>query len=275
MIEYVKRPDGRIAVKREHNAHFEPCFPFDGVLLPVSEIAARTGLRVPAVLWRARNGRDLTTPKLKHGGVKPKRFNYRADMLTVQEIAQATGQSISAVYKNTNGERYFEPHERTWERERPGNEYLLTYEGETLNITQWAKRKGLTRAALSKRISTPGWTLEEALETPVRRGPKITFNGETHTLNYWARRLGMSNSALENRLEKVALAHALKMPVLSQAQRARNEKVLARMAQAFNHPADGTASAEETATGGPSQTSPDAPATGLGKDNLYLHEATP
>ncbi|WP_026731330.1 hypothetical protein [Fischerella sp. PCC 9605] len=44
-------------------------------------------------------------------------------------------------------------------------EKLISYDGKTLNIRQWAKEIGITQAALSRRLQQ-GWSVEEALETP-------------------------------------------------------------------------------------------------------------
>ena len=53
---------------------------------------------------------------------------------------------------------------------RRSNRYL-TYKGETLNITQWTQKLGLKRATLFTRMYL-GWSVDEAIETPVggRRG---------------------------------------------------------------------------------------------------------
>jgi len=45
---------------------------------------------------------------------------------------------------------------------------LLTWNGETMNLTEWAKRQGLTLRVLHYRVSR-GWTTERALSTPMRR----------------------------------------------------------------------------------------------------------
>jgi hypothetical protein len=45
---------------------------------------------------------------------------------------------------------------------------LITYKGETLSISRWALKMGVSRAALSNRC-TKGWSHERIIETPVRR----------------------------------------------------------------------------------------------------------
>ena len=44
---------------------------------------------------------------------------------------------------------------------------LITYQGETLCMAEWAEKFGLTRDLISYRIRA-GWGVEKALETPVR-----------------------------------------------------------------------------------------------------------
>lgn len=44
--------------------------------------------------------------------------------------------------------------------------HLLTYNGETKNITQWAEKIGMNPITLESRIKN-GWTIEKALTTPV------------------------------------------------------------------------------------------------------------
>lgn len=42
----------------------------------------------------------------------------------------------------------------------------LTYNGETHNVTEWAKKLGIKRITLYRRLDK-GWTVEEALSTPI------------------------------------------------------------------------------------------------------------
>lgn len=47
------------------------------------------------------------------------------------------------------------------------NNRLLTYKNETATLAEWARRKGMKARALGMRLNVYGFTLEEALETPV------------------------------------------------------------------------------------------------------------
>ena len=54
---------------------------------------------------------------------------------------------------------------RTQNRNKKSNVYV-TYKGKTQLLVDWANEKGMNRGTLSSRLIS-GWTLEEALETPV------------------------------------------------------------------------------------------------------------
>lgn len=45
-------------------------------------------------------------------------------------------------------------------------EKLYTYEGETLNISQWARRVGISLPTLSRRLGKMGWPIDKALTVP-------------------------------------------------------------------------------------------------------------
>lgn len=45
---------------------------------------------------------------------------------------------------------------------------IITHEGRTMTLTQWALERGLTQHLLSQRLAR-GWTIERALETPNAR----------------------------------------------------------------------------------------------------------
>ena len=49
------------------------------------------------------------------------------------------------------------------------NNHLLTYNDETLTISQWNDRLGFTRGTISQRLNKLGWSVEKALTTPIRK----------------------------------------------------------------------------------------------------------
>lgn len=48
----------------------------------------------------------------------------------------------------------------------------ITYNGETACITEWARRKGMRRETLRKRIDS-GWPIEDAINLPVGQKPYL------------------------------------------------------------------------------------------------------
>lgn len=45
----------------------------------------------------------------------------------------------------------------------------FTYQGETLNVAQWARRSGISESLLYRRLVIRGWSAERALTTPVNK----------------------------------------------------------------------------------------------------------
>lgn len=62
----------------------------------------------------------------------------------------------------------------TW-REQVRNRrdsWRITFNGETLNLTDWAARTGIERRTISARLKLLGWSIEDALTVPVGPLPK-------------------------------------------------------------------------------------------------------
>jgi hypothetical protein len=91
---------------------------------------------------------------------------------------------------------------------------LVTVNGESHTITEWARRCGISAGQVSRRIAR-GWSPERACSTPITRlgelaraarpaGGKrlLTLNGETLPLAAWARRAGMDSKRLKARLDR-------------------------------------------------------------------------
>lgn len=87
---------------------------------------------------------------------------------------------------------------------------LLTYQGKTLTLSQWARLVGAAPGALLSRIDRSGMTVEEALSTPFgnpvetrRRNNdflKITWRGETLTCWQWSERTGILRNTIAYRI---------------------------------------------------------------------------
>ena len=82
---------------------------------------------------------------------------------------------------------------------------LLTYNGETKCITEWARGIGVDPKTIHYRLKQ-GWTLNDALNKPAtpaaeKTAKMITFNGETRSITGWARKLGINHASLCERLD--------------------------------------------------------------------------
>ncbi len=106
--------------------------------------------------------------------------------------------------KDTNGD--FEPANCEWatpatQQNRTRSNRLLTLNGETKNVTQWASELGVAPGIISNRLRY-GWSTEDALTRPVTRKPRRLYrhNGKSQTLRAWARESGISYEVLQKRI---------------------------------------------------------------------------
>lgn len=81
---------------------------------------------------------------------------------------------------------------------------LLTHNGETKCMSQWASDIGIDTKTLAYRLKQD-WTTEKALTTPATPASEaaskmLTFNGETRSITGWARKLGINHASLCERL---------------------------------------------------------------------------
>lgn len=70
-----------------------------------------------------------------------------------------------------NGKGYFKENCRwaTWIEQQNNSRHvnLITFNGETKSIRQWAQQTGINENTIRLRISKSGWTIEEALTLPL------------------------------------------------------------------------------------------------------------
>jgi hypothetical protein len=91
--------------------------------------------------------------------------NFRAD----NEILYKPGLTID---RNDNDKDYSPDNcqwvtHKTQANNKSGLRYI-TFNGMTLNLTQWAERTGINVGTLKARIDKHGWPLERALTAPLR-----------------------------------------------------------------------------------------------------------
>jgi hypothetical protein len=96
------------------------------------------------------------------------------------------------------------------------NNKILTYEGQSLCLTEWSEKTGISFAALQSRIDR-GWSVKESLTIPHGHtrhpseldscvvhnlGRLIEHNGMKLNLSGWSEVTGLSRSCIRNRLRK-------------------------------------------------------------------------
>jgi hypothetical protein len=215
---------------------YRTLYKYEGAYRSAYMIAKVRGEPLSSVVYRLEHGIELDAkPYATSHGRQPKRLLCNGVLMTVVEIAKATGYHITTVHRRSDGIRFFprgeptNPHEaRPRIVETPYNEqYELDGIKDTLK--GWAKRVGINYHTLYERV----------------------------------------------RVHRLPLALAIKAPVNTRTARLRNAKTVAKMAALFNKAADRTASAAQMATGGPSQTFAKCPATGPHSTECHLHGETP
>lgn len=77
----------------------------------------------------------------------------------------------------------------------------VTYKGETLIVSEWARRTGIDNETLLFRLNA-GWSVERAFTEPLWNQKTITLNGRTQTVMAWARETGINRRTIADRLSK-------------------------------------------------------------------------
>lgn len=93
-------------------------------------------------------------------------------------------------------------------RDRRARRRMLTLDGQTHCLSEWAAIYGLPRDLLASRLDG-GWDLREALTTPPRQrratsptlGRQYECGGESRTIQEWSEHLGVNKFTLYSRLK--------------------------------------------------------------------------
>ena len=106
-------------------------------------------------------------------------------------------------YPNKNGN--YEPGNVRWataieQGRNRRNNCMLTHNGETLCIPEWAERVGIPARVIHSRIFHR-WTASDALTLPQGAKVTLTHDGETRSVAAWAKKTGLPRLTIYNRIK--------------------------------------------------------------------------
>lgn len=76
---------------------------------------------------------------------------------------------------------------------------MLTHNGRTMSVSEWASETGLSYCLIRSRIRS-GMSVQEALTSPPKQHIKLTHNGVTADVNTWAINIGVGSGTIKSRL---------------------------------------------------------------------------
>ena len=100
--------------------------------------------------------------------------SWKTNFQNFQTWAMNNGYKEGLTIERINVNGNYEPNNCTWIPLKKQNmnrrtTHYLTYNGETLSITEWARITGIPRKTISQRINNYHWTVEKALTTKVKK----------------------------------------------------------------------------------------------------------
>ena len=184
-----------------------------GEYLTIKEWGAKLGLNTSTIstrLWKGWTIEAALSPKRapKEAAIKPsndaRRYSFDGQSLTVREWSEQTGLRVGLISSRLA---------KGWSLERtlteePGTvlalrQNTIAHNGVTLTEASWARRLGISRAALKYRL-TQGWPLDKALspELIIRRHVAFTYGGKTMTIREWAGETGIKYQTIISRMHQ-------------------------------------------------------------------------
>ena len=96
------------------------------------------------------------------------------DYETFRQWAMSSGYAEHLTIDRINNDDGYNPQNCRWAtpREQANNTRktrLITYNGETHSVSEWARKLGMTQGTLSSRLNKCGWSAEDALRKEVKK----------------------------------------------------------------------------------------------------------
>lgn len=137
---------------------------------------------------------------------------WKNDFMSFCEWAIKNGYSAKLTIDRIDVDGNYEPSNCRWadkdtQENNKRSNVSITYNGETMNISQWAKKLGLPVNILLNRRRL-GWNNEKILSEPYHKDRKgygcvnYEYNGEAHSLTEWAELYGIKFNCLYSRWKK-------------------------------------------------------------------------
>lgn len=195
--------------------------PYQGKRLPIADLEKHHGFS-PGVIYS----------RLAHGWSEED-----AASLPKQQIATLEHQGLTLTVKEWALRLDVTSHTIRW-RIKHGwpiekvlapnaNERLITFNGRTLNLTEWAAHIGISVRTIISRLYQSGWDVQKTFTTPVQKsGRLLTYDGKTLNLSQWSERTGISRWTIRTRLDtrNLSIEEALTTPTLSSGEQARTTR---------------------------------------------------
>ena len=129
-----------------------------------------------------------------------------ADGLTIDRIDNDKGYSPENCQWLTMAENLRKDQKGKWKT-------TVTYKGETRLLRELCEEMGIAVTVVWSRMGM-GWSLEEALETPLQRIHGMTYKGKTKSLREWAEQYKLPETTLYARLKRGwSIKDALTTPI--------------------------------------------------------------
>ncbi len=150
-------------------------FAYQGEMLSIRELSARTGVTVHALRYRIKVAGMSVEEAVEDGGLQsadyqdegpPETFDYHGEDLTLNELAKKVGVSKSTLYQRLKVLGWT-MEEATGKRPRiKPNAHMMTAgtmdEMVTKSMKEWSEDLGIPMSTISRRLGL-GWTDNEAL----------------------------------------------------------------------------------------------------------------